>query len=208
MRVNWKRFAFVFAVLTALTFCAACTSAWLSAVSGLLPGIVAVVNAVLAFVTALEGKTVSADVTAAIQKWQANVAAEIQNAQSIIAAYQQNASTGLLSQFQAVMQAIINDLNSILSGLAITDSATVAKITQFVALAVAAANAVLALIPMAIQKLQSGASAEELKHYDKLGATAVGNAVKTMKETYVAIVQEKTTNNDVNTALDALPPSI
>lgn len=204
--VNWKRFLFVYSVLMAVTLCTGCTAAWLSAVSGLLPSIAAVVNAILAFATALEGKTVSADVTAAIQKWQQNIASEIAAAQAIIAQVQANATSSLLAQFQAAMQGIVSQLNSILTGVDITDSSTVAKITQLVGLAVAAANAVLALVPVAISKLN--APPAELEAYDKLGTNAVNNAVKTMKETYVAIVEEYTPNTDVNAALDALPRSI
>ena len=64
------------------------------------------------------------------------------------------------------------------------------------------------LIPMAIQKIDKGASTEELRSYDKLSASAINNAEKTMKETYAAIVTTYTPSADVNTALDGLPRSI
>ena len=176
--------------------------------SGLLPAIAAVVQAVMAFVVALQGKTVSAAFTAAIQKWQQNVATEIANAQGILVALKQNVSTSLISQFQVVMQAVLSEFNSLLTGVDITDSSTIAKLTEFVGLGIAAINAILALIPLALSKLQSGASQEELKHYDNLAANATKTAVATMKETYVAILAEHTTNADVNAALDGLPRSI
>lgn len=208
---NSKVFWRVFAILTIIETCfllSGCTSAWLSAVSGLLPAISAVVNAVVAFVAALEGKTVSASFLATIQKWQQNIASEISNAQTIIASLQQSASTSLISQFQTVMQSVLTQFTSILSGVDITDSATVAKLTQFVGLGVAAVNAVLALLPLALSKLESKAPEAELKHYDSLGAAATKNAVKVMKETYAAIRSEHTSNADVNAALDALPSQI
>jgi hypothetical protein len=208
MKINWNRFCFVFVVLMSVFYLTACTAAWLAAINGMLPGIESVVAAIVSFVVALEGKTVSPATVLKIQQWEADVSTQITNAQNIIAQYQAAASTGLLSQLQAVMQGIMTSLNSILTGLNITDSTTVAKITQFLALGVAAVSAVLALIPMAMTKLDSKASNAELLQYDKLGANAMNNVTKTMKETYAAIIQEKTSNLDVNAALDSLPKSI
>lgn len=211
MKFNGKVFCRVFAILCLLEsflFLAGCTGAWLTAVSSLLPSIGAVVNAIVAFVAALQGKTVSAAFSAAVTKWQANVAAEIANAESIINSLKQSTSTALVAQFQTVMQSVLKQFSSILAGVDITDSATVAKLTQFVGLGIAAINAVLALLPLAITKLEAKAPKQELEHYDKLAATATAQAVTTMKETYVAIIDEHTANVDVNSALDALPRSI
>lgn len=209
--VNWKRFIRIFAVLAMAESClllAGCTSAWIGAVSGLLPGILGVVDAVVAFVGSLEGKTVSPATYSTIQKWQQNIATEIANAQTIIASIKQQATAGLLTQFQTAMQAVVQQFNSILSGVDVTDSATVAKLTQFLALGVAAVQAVLALVPMAAAKLAAHASDEEMQHYDKLAAKSTENAVKVMKETYADIVSEHTASADVNAALDALPKKL
>lgn len=202
------RFLSVFFLLNAILFMTGCTSAWIGAIGGLLPSIQAVVTAIVAFIAALQGKTVSSATNAAIQKWQQNVATEIANAQTIIAAIKQGATPTLLSEFQAVMQSVLQQFNSILAGVDVTDPSTVAKLTQFVGLGVAALNAILALIPMAVQKLNAKASVEELKHYDKLGAKSTTQALTTMKETYAAILTEHTVNPDVNTALDGLPKAI
>jgi hypothetical protein len=211
MKFNRGLFWRVFATLCIIETCfflTGCTSAWLTAVSGLLPGILSIVNAIVSFVAALENKTVSSATYATIQKWAQNVQTEIANAQTILASIKQAATSGLLAQFQAAMQAITTSFNSILAGVDITDSSTVAKLTQFLALGVAAVNAVLALIPMAIAKLEAKASDEELKHYDGVAAKATTNAVKLMKETYVAIIDEPTTNADVNAALATLPKTL
>jgi hypothetical protein len=211
MKFNRTIFWRVFTLLTILETCfmlTGCTAAWLGAISALLPTIGAVVNAIVAFVAALSGKTVSASTTAAIQKWAANVSTEISNAETLIAAAKQSAGTSILGEIQAVMESILSQFNSILSGVDVTDSSTIAKLTQFVALGVAAINAVLSLIPMAMEKIDAGASEDELKQYDKLGANAVKNATKTMRETYAAILSEHTPSADVNAALDSLPKSI
>jgi len=208
MKFNWRKFAAVYFILTVAVMLGGCTAAWLTAVSGMLPGILAVVNAVVSFVAALEGKTVPAGLTAAFQKWESNIASEIANVQSLINDLKQSSSTTILGQIQAVMQGIATNLNSILSGLSITDSSTVSKITQLVGLAIAAANAIIALIPLAINRLNSGADEHELQAADKLATSAVNQSLTVMKETYVAIVTEHTTNAEVNAALDILPRTI
>ena len=211
MKFNQKVFWRVFLLLCLVESClflAGCTAAWLNVVSGLLPSIAAVVNAIVAFAAALQGKTVSSATYAAIQKWQQNVATEIANAEAILASLKQSATTTLIGEFQAVMQSVLQQFTSILSGVDVTDASTLAKLTQFVGLAVAAINAVLALIPLVVAKLASNPSVAELKHYDKLAAKATKATLDTLKETYVAIVDEHTVNTDVNAALDALPRSI
>jgi hypothetical protein len=201
----------VFTLLTILEACfllTGCTAAWLGAISTLLPTIGAVVNAIVAFVAALEGKTVSASTLAAVQKWETNVMTEINAAEALIAAAKQSAGPSIIAEIQAAMQSILSQFNSILSGVDVTDSSTIAKLTQFVALGVAAINAVLSLIPMALAKIKAGAPEDELRQYDRLGADAVKNATKTMRETYAAIRSEHTPSADVNAALDSLPKSI
>jgi hypothetical protein len=208
LKFNFQKFCFLMLILNMAIFAGGCTAAWLTAVSGLLPGILAVVNAAVSFIFALEGKTVPAGLTAAFQKWQQNIATEIQNVQALIADFKKSSSTGLLSQIEAVMQGIVSQLTGILSGLGITDNATVSKITQLVGLAVAAAQAIVALIPVAISKMNSGLSRAELEREDRIAANVVETTLKTMKDTYVAIVTEPTTNADVNAALSSLPQSI
>jgi hypothetical protein len=205
--VFWKVFALLM-LLEVCLFSTGCTAAWITAVNALLPSLGAVVAAVLSFIAALQGKTVSAATYAAIQKWQGNLTTSITDVEAIVASIKKSATTALLAQFQAAMQAVLQQFNSLLGTVDITDSATIAKLTQFLALGVAAINAILALIPMAIAKLKAKASAEELKLYDNLSASAIKSAESTMRETYVAIVMEHTANADVNAALDALPRSI
>lgn len=208
MKLNIRKFMQYYAVFLIMLFCAGCSAAWLGAVSALLPALEAAVGAAISFVLALEGKTVPPAVAAAIKKIGDDIATEISNVQALIAAYKSSASTGLLSQIQAVFNAIGANLASILTGLNVTDSSTVSKITQLVALATAAVQAILALVPMVIVKLESGASPEELGREDKIASAAVQVTTKTLKETYVSIVSEYTENPDVNAALDSLPRSI
>jgi hypothetical protein len=208
MRLNWRKFFIVFGLLQVALLMAGCSAAWLGAVSALLPVLETAVSAAIAFVAALEGKTVPASVSAAIQKIGQDIATQITNVQQLIAVYQNAASTGTLSQIQALFQAIVANLGSILSAFQVTDSTTVSKFTQLVGLCVAAAQAILAIIPLVAVKLASGASRTELEADDKLAAANVKQVEAGLKSAYVAVISESTTNADVNTALSTLPRSL
>lgn len=208
MNVNWKRFLLAFTVLQVMVLCAGCTAAWLGAVSGMLPALETVASAIISFVMALEGKTVPASVSQAIQKIGGDISQEIAQVQQLIAEYKSAASTGLLSQIQAVLQGIVTNLSQILSAANVSDQATVSKLTQMVGLAVAAAQAIIGLIPIVIAKLDSGASASQLEAEDREAAVHVENADKSLKEAYKVIVTTPTTNAEVNAALEQLPQSL
>lgn len=209
LKVNWAKFLFIFCMIQFSLMLIGCSAAWLGAVSNLLPFVESAVSAAIAFVLALEGKTVPANVSAAIQKIGDDIATEITNVQTLIATYKASASTTLLGEIQAVFQGILANLSSILSGFQVTDSTTVAKLGQLVGLAVAAVQAILALIPLVQAKLATpGVTREELEADDQFAADQVKNVEKGLKEGYVAVVTTHTTNADVNTALDTLPRSL
>jgi hypothetical protein len=208
MKVNWKRFAILFCMLQVPLLLMGCTAQWLGAISALLPVLNSLVSAVVAFVLSLQGKTVPPAFAAMVQKVQTDIAGEITNIQALIAQFQANASTGLLSQISAVMSAIVTNLSSILADSSITDSATVSKITQLVALAVAAAQSIIALIPVVSAKLTSGATPAQLEAEDKFAAKGINDAKKSITESYSAIVSEKTGQPEVDAALAKLPKKV
>jgi hypothetical protein len=213
--VNWNRFLRYFLLFESILLLACvlcgCTAAWLSAVDALLPALAGAVGAIAAFVKSLDGKTLSADFTAKVQQIQQDIATEITNVQTLIADFK-NAATGaqgsILTQIQAVFQGILSNLSSILSGAGITDASTTSKLTQLIGLAVAAAQAVIALLPLVASKLQSGEPVAQLEADDRMAAAAVKQTTESLKEAYVIIRTEPTPNPDVNAALEALPPSI
>jgi hypothetical protein len=208
LKVNWSKFSLFFTLFLAMFFVAGCTAAWLTAVSAMLPAIEAVVSAILALVMSLEGKTVPAGFVATVQKIESDIQGEIANIQQLVAAYKAAASTGIISQIQAVFQAILANIQSILNDSSITDSSTVSKIAQFVGLGVAAIQAVLAFFPVASAKMLGNASKEELKSLDKQASTAINGAHKQMQTQYVAIVTTTTSSADVNAALKTLPQTL
>lgn len=207
MRINWKKFASLFVLFNLSLICVGCTAAWIGAISALLPAIQAAVTAILSFVLSLEGKTVPASVTAAIQKIVDGINTELQNLTTLIAAAKAGGTT-VLSQIGAVLNSILANLGSILSGLNVSDSSTLQKITELVGLAVAAVQAILAIIPLAEKKLAENPSAVHLEAFDKATANQLSSTHKAMQETYKAIVGTTTESMDVNTALAALPKTL
>jgi hypothetical protein len=208
MKINWARFLLFFCFFQVCFLLVGCTAAWLSAISALLPALEAAVSAVASFVLALEGKTVSTGFSNLVQTIVNGVKSEIAEAQQLIAAYKAAASQGTLAQLQALFQAIVTNLNGILSGLDVTDASTVAKITQLVGLAVAAASAVIALIPSLIHFMQMRPDLKQLEGEDKVVAKMLTTQTQTLEETYETIIGEHTVNADVNAALDALPRTL
>ena len=206
--VNWRRFWLCFAILEVVVFCAGCSASWLGAVSALLPALESAIAAALSFVAALNGKTVSASVTASIQKIGEDVKAQIANVQALIADYKNAATTGLLSQIQAVFQGITDNLASILSSFNVTDQASVSKFTALIGLAVAAAQSIVALLPLVAAKLASNESPAQLETEDKLAAASVNSVHDGLKQAYQAIRNTATDSKDVNAALKTLPASL
>lgn len=206
--VNWHRFWLCFALLEVVVFCAGCSASWLGAVSALLPALESAIAAALSFVAALNGKTVSASVTASIQKIGEDVKAQIANVQALIADYKNAATTGLLSQIQAVFQGITDNLASILSSFNVTDQASVSKFTALIGLAVAAAQSIVALLPLVAAKIESGATPAQLAAEDKMATGAVNDVHKGLQQAYQAIRNTSTGSADVNAALKTLPASL
>jgi hypothetical protein len=205
MKVNWKRFLLVFAILQLALFGAGCTASWITAANALVAPLSAAISALFSFIAALENKTVPASVNTAIQKIGADVQVQLANLKTLLSTAASNASAGILSEIQAVINGIVSNLNSILTGFSITDSATIAKITQFVGLGVTALQAILALVPLFGSELAGKLSPLAAELADKHAAAALNVASTTLQETYAAIVAEYTTEAAVNAALDTLP---
>ncbi|MGC2234278.1 MAG: hypothetical protein WBA09_22445 [Candidatus Acidiferrum sp.] len=211
-RVNWRkfwtRFAFMYAVTLTIMFLGGCAGV-LATISGLLPALATAFEAAVSFVSALEGKTVPADLSAKVTQWGSNIAGFIANLQSIISAAAGQATAGVIAQIQAVLQQIQTSTASILSEFNVTDSATVSKFISLVNLGVALIATILGLIPVAL-KLVSRTDVPEAQL--EAEATEAGNHVKnahkSMQEAYKVIRDTPTANTDVNTALTTLPAGL
>ena len=206
MKLNWKKFALTFLLFNAVLFISGCSASWIGAIQALMPAIQAAIAAAFSFIAALEGKTIPASVTAAIAKIEADVTLSLQNAQTLLASITATPGATVLQQIEAIFQAVITNLNSILAGLSVTDQSTIAKVTQLIGLGVAAVEAVLALIPLAM-KATTLSDVEQL-HADKATTTSIKNTHKVLQSTYHTVVTTPTDSVDVNTALAALPQTL
>jgi hypothetical protein len=204
--VNWKRFAALFVLFNFVFLLSGCSASWVGAIQALMPAISAAVSALFAFIGALTGKTIPPSVTAFVQKVEADVSTELTNVSNILSTITANASQTVLQQIEAVFNSIVSNLNSILAGLNVTDTSTIGKITNLVGLAIAAIEAVLTLLPLAM-KAESLSEAEQV-HADKAATTSIKNTHKVLQSTYHIVVTTPTENVDVNTALAALPQTL
>ena len=196
----------MFALFNVVLLLAGCSANWVGAIQSMWPAIQAAVSAIFAFIGAV--KSVPQSVKDAVTKVEADVTASLQNAGTVLASLTQNATASVTSQFETVMQAIVTNLNSILAGFSVTDPNTVSKVTELVNLAVAAIEAILALVPVLSSKLAEHASEEELKVADKVATTTIKNTHKVLQSSYHTIVSTPTGEVDVDEALAALPQQL
>jgi len=212
LKVNWRMFAVRFSVLCcfgfALLFMGGCSATWIGALQGMIPAIGGIVTALVSFVSSLEGKTVPPAFSAAVQKWAANVTDLLSQLSTLVAAAGSGTGT-IITQIQSVMSQLSTSLNSILQDSGVTDASTLAKIEEFVQLAIAAVNAVLALFPLALARIKSaGGNLAKLEAVDADAKDVINAAHKTLKSTYHAVVTQETTSLVVNQALGAMPQQI
>jgi len=208
MKINKKRFLGLFLLFNLVFLIAGCSASWLGAISALLPGLEAAVSAIVSFVLALEGKTIPASVSQAIQKWGSNAATLIANIKSIIASVTGAVTQGVVAEIQAGFAALQSSTQAILNAFAVTDPSTVSKFTNLVGILVTVVTTILGLIPLATKAVSGAMTKEEMETADKSTASELKNTHKIMQETYKSIVTTPTENADVNTALEALPQSL
>jgi hypothetical protein len=213
MKFSWKKFlkvfAFTYGFLLVMTCLVGCSAAFLGAISALLPALEASVSAAVAFVVALEGKTVSASVSAAIQKWGTNVASLITSLQDIITAAKGAATASVISQIQAAMQAISSAMSSILPDFDVTDSATVSKFTALLNLGIGLVSTILGFIPLIQTALaRVGVTNEQLKAEDQEATAHIKNLHKGFQDAYKIVRDTPTASGQVNAALNGLPAGL
>ncbi len=179
-----------------------CTSTWITAVGAALPTLSALVTAIATFIAALAGKTVAQNVSDAIAKITADVQAQITNVQAIIAAYKATPNPTLLGEISAVLNAILANLASILTGFSIVDSSTVARLAQLVGLGVAAVLAILALVPL----LVPGPGVGGIPELSEAQKKTLGLHQSAFKATYNTIRTAPSGSVEVDAALATLKP--
>jgi len=205
MKVNWRRFAGLFVLFTLVLLCTGCTASWIGIAQSLIPAIASALSGLISFILSLEGKTVPASVSAAIQKIVTDIQTELGNVQTLINNVTAGGTT-VLGQIDAALNSIMANLKSILAGLSISDSSTLQKITEWVGLAITAVEAILAIVPLAQKELAVEHSQKELAAFDHKLSASLKNTHKTMQSQYQEIVSTMTGEADVDAALAAVVP--
>lgn len=223
MKSNWfdtrkfvRSFCIVYGLILVATVLGGCGS-WVSAASSLWPAIEAAVTAAFAFITSV--KTLPASVLATVQKIEADVQTALQNASALLTELASNTTATTIQKFQEVLQFILQNFNSILIAINVSDPATVSTATKLVGLAVAAIEAVLAIIPLLMPKLKALEAGEkvsdaELKAADQHATSSIKNIHKVLKSDYHTVVtcadlpNHTTGNPVVDEALWALPQTL
>jgi len=106
---------------------------------------------IVALVTALQGKSVSAGDLKTIQSAGAQAGADLQLIQALVAAYQnadETAKPGILNQIQTAIGTVQGNLQGLLPALHIQDAATQAKITAVVGIVLSEVQSLAAIVPL------------------------------------------------------------
>lgn len=175
----------VFTVL----FSAACTAAWITAYPALVAAAQAALTAIGAFIAALSGISDSAKAT--VQKVINDAITQLGNSVAILKAAAGNVTAGVIAQIEAILQAILPMVQQILSGLSITNPTTLGKLTNIINLAIAAIEAVLALLPavkVALPRLATMTD-DEKEAVDATVTKQIKAAHKALQKNYQAALQ-------------------
>ena len=129
----------------------ACSTAWIGEAEQIVAALVPAAANIVALVTALQGKSVSANDLETIQNAGAQASADLQLLQSLIAAYQKADAAeqpGILNQIQAAINAAQSTMGGLLPALHIKDAATEAKITAVVGIVLSEIQSLAAIVPL------------------------------------------------------------
>lgn len=202
---NWRLALLAFVICQFVLMATAC-GATISEISNMLPSIGTLLSAIVAFVTGLSG-TLSSTTVATATTVGNDAQAAITEAESELKAWTQSTSTTVLGKISSLLTGVQSTLNNFLSGLNITNPATLQKLQGIVSLALTAVEGVLALIPMFGQKLAT-ASPHELAAMDKLAANQVKALHQGIKDGYKAWVETPTGDSATDAALSKCPKSL
>jgi phage-related protein len=205
MKVNWKRFAGFFLLFSVVTFLSGCTASWVGAINALWPALKVAIDALFAFLMSVT--TLPASASAFVQKIEADVKATLQNATNLLATLASSATATVTQEFQAALQFITTNLQSILSGINVVDPGTVSTATRLINLIIAAIEAILMFLPLLMSKTAKHASKEDLMVADKIASNGLSNAHKLLQHDYHAAVQP-TGDAAVDAALAPLPQTL
>lgn len=154
--LTWaSRFLFLSAILWSLVFLCGCTTAWTGEASNIISVLIPAVQAILGLIAALGAKvppTALQDIT----DWGQQAQTALTQIKALIDQYnsaEATAKPGLLIEIQTAAETIVNNLNTILPTLHITDLATQQKVTAVANAILAELQALVGVIPALQGKL-------------------------------------------------------
>jgi len=161
MRNRWGRIAL--ALLLGVTMIGSgCSTSWVQQGQEIITVLMPAAANLVILVATLQGKEISAEDLALVQKAGSEVGADLTLVQGLIGAYEsadENAKQRILNQIQSAIQAAQENLQGLTLGLHIKDGATQAKVTAIVGILLAEVQSLAAILPV-VQGQGTGARAE------------------------------------------------
>jgi len=150
MRNKWGRIAL--AMLLAVTIIGSgCSTNWVQQAQEIVAVLMPAITNLVILVATLQGKEISAEDVAVVQKAGSEVGGDLRLILSLIAAYEsadQKAKPGILSQIQNAIQAAQENLQGVTQGLHIKDGATQARVAAIVGVLLAEVQSLAAILPV------------------------------------------------------------
>ena len=182
-----------------------CSTDWIGQVEQVVAVLIPAATNIVALVTALQGKSVSAGDLKTIQSAGTQAGADLQLIQALVAAYQkadETAKPGILNQIQTAIGTVQGNLQGLLSALHIQDAATQAKITAVVGIVLSEVQSLAAIVPLVSAKGEAPTLAA--KNAARMGHPRLPLTASEFVASYNATLTAKTGNMDMDRATAGL----
>ena len=150
MRNKWSRIAL--ALLLAVNIIGSgCSTNWVQQGQEIIAVLMPATTNLVILVATLQGKEISAEDLALVQKAGSEVGADLTLVQALIGAYEsadEKAKQRILNQIQSALQAAQQNLQGLMLGLHIKDESTRVKVTAIVGILLAEVQALAAILPV------------------------------------------------------------
>jgi len=138
-------------LLVATMMGSGCSTSWTQKAQEIMAVLMPATTNLVLLVATLEGKEISAEDVAVVQKAGTEVGGDLRLIQRLIGAYEsadQKAKYGIVNQIQSAIQAAQENLQGLMLGLHIKDGATQAKVTAIVGILLAEVQSLAAILPV------------------------------------------------------------
>jgi hypothetical protein len=143
-----KRFLALWAVLTVVMYLSGCVANWASEASSIIGVLIPAIGALLATLTQIG---VPEETVTAFQQWSKTSQTSLSDVQALIASYntaEASAQPGIIGQIDSSLSAVLNQFNSILATVKVSDPKTVQLWTSLATDFTQEVEALLNLVPV------------------------------------------------------------